>query len=87
MIYPQYPQCFQHFPERKNVDFQINIKNVARFRNLRFYAEKTGVCQWNSRENQEGCPHYPQYPHLWMCKNAPVFFFMWMCYDENNEEW
>ena len=23
----------------------------------------------------------------WMCKNAPVFFFMWMCYDENNEEW
>ena len=33
------------------------------------------------------CPHYPQYPHLWMCKNAPVFFFMWMCYDENNEEW
>ncbi len=75
-IYPQYPQCFQHFPERKNVDFQIDIKNVARLRIMRFYAGKTGVCQCGSGENKDCCPHYPQYPHLWMCK---MHLFSFLC--------
>ena len=34
-----------------------------------------------------GCVKMHLFTHPQMSKNAPVFFFMWMCYDENNEEW
>ena len=48
-ICPQYPQRFQHFSERKNVDFQINIKKC---RTIKKYEVLCGEDRCMSVEQQ-----------------------------------
>ena len=51
-ICPQYPQRFQHFSERKNVDFQINIKKCRTIKKYEVLCGEDRCMPVGKRENQ-----------------------------------